>query len=364
MTSPTTPVVKSVPMQTALRELRKLIFRSKPGERLPTLRQLVDQLRISEWNVRQALKVVEAEGLIELHRGCGTFVARLPNMHFPVLMPEEWKGLMKPFLERLAAHFETVGATHEIITVPRRSALDFDRLPLGDDTIIAAGWDREDDLRQLIKRVGRVVVYNREPRQLDVDSVAQAWVADGYIATDWLLKQGYTRIAFIGGLRTVGQIPLHRPSNITLERHCGYMQALWDREIDPDPRLTVYYGAHSQIEEFYVTLKGVADLEPEVVIVESTAVAEALARGDRTLPAPFSGPHAARVLFLNSTVTDGPFESFATDFGLMGELVASRLVRLRWDTGMARYRQRVKPAFRPGVKTLEELWQQQSQTQP
>ena len=91
-------------MQTALRELRKLIFRSKPGERLPTLRQLVEKLGISEWNVRQALKVVEAEGLIELHRGCGTFVARLPNMHFPILITKEWERMFAGFVERLTAY--------------------------------------------------------------------------------------------------------------------------------------------------------------------------------------------------------------------------------------------------------------------
>ena len=357
MTSSSTPVIKSVPMNAALRELRKLIFRSKPGERLPTLRQLVTRLEISEWNVRQALKVVEAEGLIELHRGCGTFVARLPNMKFPILLMSGMERLLAAALEKMASHFEQVGATHEVILLPRDQPLDFDRLPLTDDVIMAAVWDREEDLRELMKRVGRLVLFNREPRLLEVDSVAQAWVTDGYIATDWLLNQGLTRIAFIGGLRTVGA--LYRPSNITLERHCGYTQALWDKGIDPDPRLTTYFGFHSQMEEFYGQLKVVADLQPEVVIVESTAVAEALGKGDRTLPPPFSGPNPARVLILNASITQGPFETWATDFGLMGELVANRLVRLRWDSGLPRYRQRVKPVFRPGLKTLPELWARQ-----
>ncbi|HTL51775.1 MAG TPA: GntR family transcriptional regulator [Planctomycetota bacterium] len=360
MTTPSTPVVKSVPMQTALRELRKLIFRSKPGERLPTLRQLVETLALSEWNVRQALKVVEAEGLVELHRGCGTFVARLPNMHFPILITEEWQRMFGDFQGRLAAYLDQVGATCELIKLSRNAQIDFDKLPLGEDTILAAGWEKEEELKELIKRVGRVVVFNREPRSLEVDSVAQAWVADGYVATTWLLSQGHTKIAFIGGLRTVAQV--YRPADATLERHCGYMEALWEKGIDPDPRLTTYFGRHSQFEDFHETLKGVAELEPEVVIVESTSVAEALNRGDRSLPPPFSGPKAARILILNATVTQGPFETWATDFGLMGELVASRLVRLRWDTGLPRYRQRVKPVFRPGLTTLEQLWQQQQAT--
>ncbi len=349
-------------MQTALRALRKLIFRCKPGERLPTLRQLVAELAISEWNVRQALKVVEAEGLIELHRGCGTFVARLPNLHFPILMPRQWSRHLQPFTDRLAVHFEQVGATWELLTFDHHEPLPFDQLPLGEDVILAAGWEQEEDLRQLIKRVGRLVLFNREPRLLDVDSVAQAWVADGYIATDWLIQQGCTRIAFIGGLRTAGD--LKRPSNVTLERHCGYMQALWDHGIDPDPRWTVYHGWGGPIEDFYPTLAELAEQQPEVVIVESTPVAEALARGEPGLPPPFSGPHPARVLILNSTVTEGPFETWATDFGLMGELLASRLVRLRWDTGLPRYRQRVKPVFKSGLTTLEQLWAQSPSKQP
>lgn len=49
-----------------------------PGSRLPTEIQLAADYRVSVITVQRALKVLEEEGLIERHRGKGTFVADLP----------------------------------------------------------------------------------------------------------------------------------------------------------------------------------------------------------------------------------------------------------------------------------------------
>jgi GntR family transcriptional repressor for pyruvate dehydrogenase complex len=45
-----------------------------PGEKLPTEHEMSRQLNIGRSSVREALRVLEAEGLIEVKRGLGTFV--------------------------------------------------------------------------------------------------------------------------------------------------------------------------------------------------------------------------------------------------------------------------------------------------
>jgi len=46
---------------------------------VPTIDELVDEFRVARVTVRQAMDILAAEGLIERHRGRGTFVARTPD---------------------------------------------------------------------------------------------------------------------------------------------------------------------------------------------------------------------------------------------------------------------------------------------
>jgi GntR family transcriptional regulator len=70
-----------VPIYVQLRDqLSALIGRGalKPGERLPTMRQVAVALRIDLNTVQRAYAELERDGLLTLVRGRGTFVAETP----------------------------------------------------------------------------------------------------------------------------------------------------------------------------------------------------------------------------------------------------------------------------------------------
>jgi GntR family transcriptional repressor for pyruvate dehydrogenase complex len=66
--------------EQAVGQIRELIVTGAwaEGERLPTEQDLGRQLDVSRSSVREALRVLEAEGLVEVKRGLGTFVCPQP----------------------------------------------------------------------------------------------------------------------------------------------------------------------------------------------------------------------------------------------------------------------------------------------
>src|SRR6266536_3350468 len=62
-------------------QIRELIDsgRLAQGERLPSERQLCAQLRVSRVSVREALRVLESVGYVEVRSGPGTYVRRAPS---------------------------------------------------------------------------------------------------------------------------------------------------------------------------------------------------------------------------------------------------------------------------------------------
>jgi GntR family transcriptional repressor for pyruvate dehydrogenase complex len=63
-------------------QIRELIKdgQLKPGEKLPTEQELCDALNMSRSSIREAIRVLEAEGLIEVRRGAGTYVNTTPKI--------------------------------------------------------------------------------------------------------------------------------------------------------------------------------------------------------------------------------------------------------------------------------------------
>jgi GntR family transcriptional repressor for pyruvate dehydrogenase complex len=68
--------------ELVVRHVRNLIFRGKfkPGQKLPTERELVRDIGVSRTSVRAGLQTLAAKGLLSIRHGAGTFVADGPPM--------------------------------------------------------------------------------------------------------------------------------------------------------------------------------------------------------------------------------------------------------------------------------------------
>lgn len=87
-------VVTSMTLTQGVAEhLRSLIHRGEvgPGDRLPAERDLAEELGVSRISLREAIKVLQDDGYVEVRRGArgGTFVTEL---HRPV---ENWRARMR-----------------------------------------------------------------------------------------------------------------------------------------------------------------------------------------------------------------------------------------------------------------------------
>lgn len=80
--SPLGPAAEIMANELVVRHVRDLVVRGKfrPGQRLPTERELVRDTGVSRTSVRAGLQVLAAKGLLVIRHGSGTFVADGPPM--------------------------------------------------------------------------------------------------------------------------------------------------------------------------------------------------------------------------------------------------------------------------------------------
>jgi GntR family transcriptional regulator len=82
--------------------------RLRPGDQLPTVRQLAVTLRVNANTVARVYGGLERAGVIETRRGVGSFVSATPERARP---PRERERRLRAFVTRVLADAEMAGFT-------------------------------------------------------------------------------------------------------------------------------------------------------------------------------------------------------------------------------------------------------------
>lgn len=84
-------------------KVRGIIIKNnmKPGDKLPTESELIDLFKVSRTTIREAMKILKAENIIEIQQGRGTFVSKKTGIKGDPLglTFSDQKDLLKALLE-------------------------------------------------------------------------------------------------------------------------------------------------------------------------------------------------------------------------------------------------------------------------
>jgi GntR family transcriptional regulator, transcriptional repressor for pyruvate dehydrogenase complex len=118
------PIHKNRVSDFAIQQIKQLITsgRLKPGDMLPSERKLMEQLNVSRVPVREALRVLEMMGLVDVKPGKGIFVTAPGDSLFSPL--RDWLSRQN---EALVEHFEV-----RMLIEPRAAALSAARAAASD----------------------------------------------------------------------------------------------------------------------------------------------------------------------------------------------------------------------------------------
>jgi GntR family transcriptional regulator len=84
--------------------------RLRPGDQLPTVRQLAVELRVNANTVARVYGELERAGVIETRRGVGSFVSATPTQAHP---PRERDRRLRAFVTRVLADADAAGFSFE-----------------------------------------------------------------------------------------------------------------------------------------------------------------------------------------------------------------------------------------------------------
>jgi GntR family transcriptional regulator len=92
--------------------------RLKPGDQLPTVRQLAVELAINANTVARVYLELERAGAIETRRGVGSFVSATPTQAQP---PREQERRLRAFVTRVLADADAAGFSKDDVIAALRA---------------------------------------------------------------------------------------------------------------------------------------------------------------------------------------------------------------------------------------------------
>ena len=92
--------------------------RLRPGDQLPTVRQLAVDLRVNANTVARVYGELERRGVLETRRGVGSFVSATPAQARP---PDERERRLRAFITRLLADADAAGFSIDDVTAALRA---------------------------------------------------------------------------------------------------------------------------------------------------------------------------------------------------------------------------------------------------
>ena len=92
--------------------------RLRPGEQLPTVRQLAVDLRVNANTVARVYAELERAGVIETKRGVGSFISATPAQAHP---PREHERRLRAFVTRVLADADAAGVTIDDVVAALRA---------------------------------------------------------------------------------------------------------------------------------------------------------------------------------------------------------------------------------------------------
>jgi len=235
------PARSLYPGQVAKRILAQVVEGGglRPGERLPSVRELTKRLGVSTTSVVNGLSILQAQGIVRKVHGVGCFVAGgaatpgeeshdtlafiMPNVMSTGCLTRVYAGVERAARAR---GYDLVTATAHYDYAVEQSLV---------DRFVAGGCKgivmnpvtrtrpqlRSDYLNRVHPRFPIVLIDIAQPEQRRSQVLFDNFQA-GLEMTRLLIEKGHRRIAFMDAALPSGESPMHTS---TAERYRGYLQA-------------------------------------------------------------------------------------------------------------------------------------------
>lgn len=143
--------------------LRELIEEMEPGERLPSENELVARFGVARGTIRESLKLIEQDGLVDVQHGRGRFVSAVADL-----------GVNRPItnFEGVSEMLRALGFT------PRTRLLLAERVGADEEEAAALGIEPGDD----VVRLARLRTNKRQPLVLSINAFRAGLLGETTVA--------------------------------------------------------------------------------------------------------------------------------------------------------------------------------------